>query len=85
MQIKPHEEFSHGCDFIFFNSGVYKVDILCSHNDPMMLQTPSLLDLDTDSIASIRGRKTLHPKSRYTDPCLIQKCSPTIDITILED
>ncbi|GFS33195.1 trafficking protein particle complex subunit 9 [Trichonephila inaurata madagascariensis] len=87
-EIKPHDEFSHECGFTFFHSGIYKVDILCSHNDPVLLQTPNLLELDTDSIASIRGKKTKtsYPRSWHKDPCLIQKCSPpTIDITILEE
>ncbi|CAL1295465.1 unnamed protein product [Larinioides sclopetarius] len=87
-EIKPHEEFFHECGFTFFHSGVYKVDILCSHNDPVVLQTPNLLELETDSIASIRGKKTktIYPRSWHKDPCLIQKCSPpTIDITIFEE
>ncbi|KAG8179886.1 hypothetical protein JTE90_017418 [Oedothorax gibbosus] len=58
-EIKPGEEFLHACGFVFFHSGAYKVDILCSHNDPL---------LDSG-----------------VHPCLIQKCSPTLDLTILED
>ncbi|XP_015929032.1 trafficking protein particle complex subunit 9 [Parasteatoda tepidariorum] len=80
-EIKPHEEFSHECGFIFFHSGIYKLDILCSHNNPTLI-------LDVMKIAPSNefhsGNSNSHTYA-WEHTCLIQKGSPSIDISVIED
>lgn len=67
---------------MFFHSGVYKLDILCSHKDQGFW--PQSLS-DTDSHISDKSNTSFSSSWNSDVSGQMQKCAPSIDITIVED